>query len=392
MKRSNLLLLGLFLILGIAVVILEKPFSKPVVKTPPELGIMFPDFKSDAIAKMEFGSFGGSTILTKENEKWFVTDEGKNYPADSDAVTKALETVGTLKAKELISTNPAKHVTFQVNASQDTETTDESGNKQPFKMGTLGTEVKMFDKDNNLQAHFFVGKNGAADFMSTYVRKDGTDSVVMVEGYLKAVFGKGAAANWKDRLLSKIDESTYQQIILGEGKDQVVLEAYSDGPAPEQQPASPEGTPAATPPPAAVKWRMTTPLKVELEKKHSDRYVRMFGNFQATDYAPEATDPTEFGFEKPLATAKIVLKDGTEMKFIAGAESKAKPGQFYFKKEGDDRVFLVPKYRIDALQKSAKEITEDDKPKTPEMKPPSKAPDAKSAPKPPQGSTGSSPK
>jgi hypothetical protein len=366
-KRSTMVMMLIFIVLGISVFLLEKPFSEPEKPKTPELGPMYPDFKADEITKVEFGSFGGATTIVKENDKWVVNDNGKNYPADADGISKALDTVATLNAKELISTNPAKHITFQVNGPQQTESTDAEGNKQPFKMGTLGTEVKMMDKDGNLKVHLFVGKNGASDFMSTYVRKDGSDSVVLVDGYLKAIFGKGSTANWKDRTICKIDKEKMSKIVVGEGRDQIVLEAVHENAAPEQPAA--DASAQASPKPVEVKWNMTAPKVAEIDKKQSDRLVSMFQNFLATDYAPDVTNPKDYGFDKPSAVASIYLTDGSEIKIKMGAESADKKGQYFIQRDGDERIFIVPKYRLETLQKNAEDYINPPKSDSPPVKP-----------------------
>ncbi len=341
MSRSHIILVVIFMLLGLAVLMVEQPFSEPEKIQDPDLGKMFPDFDRTKVTEMTFGSFGGETKLIKKDDKWFVEEDGNTFPADMEAVQKVFDTISDMDAKEVVSKNPSKHLTFQVNSPKETKSTDKDGKSEPFRMGTLGTEVILKDQAGKELVHLFVGKNGTVDFMTTYVRKDGSDAVVLVDGYLKAVFGKGSPAGWKDRVICKIDEKSIKKIALGEGKDQIVLESSEESSASEEN-----ATPTEK---KSVVWRLTKPIESETDSGQVGRLVRAFKRFLATDYAPELDDPKEYGFDKPSNVVALTLDDGSEVKFIIGAECKDKKNQFYIRKEGDDRIFIIPKYRLDTF-------------------------------------------
>ncbi len=340
MNRSTIIMIFVFLILGLSVFLVEKPFTEHERELPPELGLMFPDFDRDTVTRMEFGSFGGSTVLVKEADQWQVMDGEQRFPADEEGVDKVLETLESMEAREIISKNPQKHIKFQVNSPQSSESTDADGNSQPFQMGTLGTEVILSGDGDQEMVHLFVGKNGSVDFMTTYVRKEGSPAVVLVEGYLKTVFGKGTAANWKDRTLSKVEPEQIKQVVLGLEPDQIILESYTDSDTVTDSTAS-----------NVPKWKMIAPRDGKLDSKDSDRLVNMFRRFLATDYAEPKDDPAEYGFEAPAGRVELVLHDDSRMVFLFGAESPEKANHNYVKVEGEDRVFVVPKYRLETVQR-----------------------------------------
>ena len=97
MSRSHIFLVVIFILLGMTVLIVEKPFSEPEKVTIPELGILYPDFDSAQIAKMTFGSFGGATELVKKNDEWFVVDQQKEFPADMEAIQKVFDSIKEMK-------------------------------------------------------------------------------------------------------------------------------------------------------------------------------------------------------------------------------------------------------------------------------------------------------
>lgn len=355
-NKTLMIMLAIFIVLGTIVYVLEQPFTEKKTILPPELGVMFPDFKADEIMKMEFGSFSSKTILVRENDAWWVMDKDQKFPCDQSSIDKVFETIQAMDAKQIISTNPGKHMSFEVNSPQETQATDSDGEAKPFNMGTLGTEVILKDGTDAEKVHFFVGKNSSGDFMTTYVRKDKTDAVVLVDGYLKMVFSKPDAAGWKDRNLSKIEKTELTKITLVRGKEQLVFESSS----PEAQPVSPsEDQPTSPPqvsPAAAPEWMMTSPPNIETDPKQIDRLVTIFANLQATDFAPAVTDPSEYGFDPPEIKVVLNKMDGSEITLLFGKESNERKDQFFAKIEGSDRVYIVPKYRMETLRKKPTEF------------------------------------
>ena len=346
-------MLAVFIILGAIVYFMEQPFTEKKPARPPELGLMFPDFKKDDITRMEFGAFSSKIVLIRENDSWLVLDNDQKFPADSASIDKVFETIQTMEARQLISNNPGKHMTFEVNAPQETQASDPDGSSKPFTMGTLGTEVVLKDQNDTEKVHLFVGKNSSSDFMSTYVRKDKSDAVLLVDGYLKMVFSKPDAAGWKDRTLSKVEKTDLARITLTRGKEQLVFE-----PSPqESSTTAAETTPAAEPVKAQpVEWDLIQPANVETDSKQIDRLVGMFANLQATDFAPVVADPVEYGFDPPDIRAVLTKTDGTEITLVFGAECRERKDQFFAKIEGSDRVYIVPKYRMEMLRKKPAEF------------------------------------
>ena len=347
MKRSNLVLLLMFVVLGVAVLILIKPFSEPVKEKPPELGLLFPGFNRDTAAKLEFASLGGSTVIEKDGDSWFVIDNGNKFPADPAALDDVFDTIESLVATELISTNSKKHITFQVNAPQNTTAQGDSAEPQTFKLGTLGTEVIIYSDSGDRLVDLYVGKNGASDFMTTYVRKADSVNVLLADGFLKAKFGKGAPSNWKDRTLLKAEKDEFARFIIGEGDNQVNIEVYDS--------SNDDGT-------SVRSWRMVKPSEMEIESKHSDRLINMFSRFLAVDYAEKLDDPSAYGFETPVGKITVELTDGASYTFTVGAKSKERETNYYIKKSGDNNIYLIPEYRANIFNLKEKDFLPSDSP------------------------------
>lgn len=344
MKHKKMLVLFvIFVILGAVVVIQERSRVKQRESVPSELGLLYPSFVSGNVSSITLGSFGGDVVLTKQDGAWFVEDNGKTFPADREAIDRMFETTETLEAVQLVSQNPDKHISFQVNARKESMITDEDGENRPFSMGTMGTEVKMLNEDGQQAAHFFVGKNGSMDFMSTYIRKAESDAVVLAPGYLKMIYGKGNAAAWKDLLLCQIETDQIASITIDMGKERIVLNQVSE--------STDEQTSGER------RWKMTQPDRGFIDQQNMQRLTTMFKHFRAIDYAEEKTDSSEYGFDTPTAVIELELIDSDQKDvFIFGHESKQNANQYYLQKEGDDSVYLIPQYRIDSIPRSADDL------------------------------------
>lgn len=345
MNKRTLILSIVFILLGVIVYIQETERKQAAVERPPELGLMFPGFDEQAVMTIEYRSFGGSVKLIKDNDKWFVDDDGTLYPADTEAVEKALETTRDLEAVQVISKDPSKHVTFQVNSAQQTTVAGEDGEAKPFTMGTMGTEVVFMDATGNELVHFYIGKNGKADFMSTYVRKEGADEVLLANGYLKMIYGKGSAAAWKDLVICELPPEDIASIRLGSGDDAIILRQVPD-----------ESVQSETP---VMVWEMTKPDRGRIESPMLQRVTGMFRRFRASDFAETVEDEKTYGFDAPTAVVAVTPVEGEERVFVFGAATDDTANQYYFKEEGKDQVYVLPKYRLESVQKSPDDFFEE---------------------------------
>ncbi|MCD4653758.1 DUF4340 domain-containing protein [bacterium] len=344
MNRKFQILILIFIVLGVAVYFRENSRKKKSAEKPAELGLLFPDFDSAEVVSMSFGSFGGSVQLEKEDEKWFVIDDGKKFPADMNAVDKVMETTREMKATQIISRNPAKHMTFQVNAAQETEISDNDGKQKPFTIGTMGTEVTLSGKDATEIAHFYIGKNGSVDFMSTYLRKAGQDEVLLVNGYLKMIYGKGSNSAWKDLLICELQPEEISEIRLGKGSDAIVIGQVINSEDKSLEPGK--------------IWTMIKPDRGVLDSPMLQRITGMFRRFRAAEFADDGKTMAEYGFENPTGQITVKSFEGDERVFLFGNLTDEKSSKYFFKEDGQDQVYVVPKYRLETIQKSADEFFE----------------------------------
>lgn len=345
--KKNLVLLLVFVVLGIIVFMQEDSRKKKSEERPEELGLLYPDFDPDSVKFMTFGSFGGSIELEKEADGWIVIEGENRFPADTEAVQKALDQTRDLEATQIVSKNPEKHVSFQVNASQQAMVAGDQGGQKPFTMGTMGTEVIMKTADGTDVAHFFIGKNGSVDFMTTYIRKDGQDEVLLTNGYLKMIYGKGNATAWKNLTLCALEVDEIERISLHSNNQTITLEQVYDDTDNAVEPAK--------------IWKMTEPDRGKVDNPMLQRMTGMFRRFRAGDFAEKKEDSSLYGFDSSTESVTVKATDSEPRTFVFGNSVDESENQYYLKEQGSDIVYTVPKYRLETIQKSPDDFFEEQK-------------------------------
>jgi hypothetical protein len=313
--KNTLILFILLVVLIVAAVIIENPFSKKSEqKSEEEITALFPGFKIENASKIEIKQMGSESILEKKEGKWIVSS-ANNFPADSDAVQKLLENIRDFKTKEIVSKNTKKQNLFQVN-------------------DMMGIGVKVSDFKGNLLGHVYVGKNGP-NFMTTYIRKEGSDNVILADGYLKTIFDKGRTS-WKDMNIFKLDQNLIEYIRMESPTGKIVCEK------------DPKGI-----------WMVKEPEVFEADKETVDKIAETLATLSTNDY-PEKKELSAYGLDKPESNITFRTKDKKEFNLIVSKEDKNK---FYAKKPDSDLIYSLYKYRITSIFKKVDELRK----KTPEQ-------------------------
>lgn len=181
MKRSTLVLVVVLAVLALAAfLVMQRPGE---TSTSGRSGDMLVEYDSAAVDKLEIIASGGSITLEKEAGTWMLVSPFR-YRADVAAVTGAVGQGRRLELSSLVSTNPGKQSLFLVDST--------------------GTLVKVFEKGVE-RAAFRVGKPGST-FTETYVRREGSDEVHLVEGMLTATFVR-QPNDWRDKKVFSLQES-----------------------------------------------------------------------------------------------------------------------------------------------------------------------------------------
>lgn len=308
MKTKQLLVLvGVLVVLGLLVLILENPFGKSEEqKKVDEAQLLFPFFNKADATKIEIiAAFGlTTTTLVKQNDQWLV-ESMDNYLADQNAVGELLDKIAEMKTIQRASSNPEKQAVFQVDSS--------------------GTEAKLTDASGNTLAHLFAGKT-TPEIFNSYVRAADSNDVYIVQGHLKSTFDKGYRS-WRDRAIFGFLKEDVTHLTIQSEEEEIALQID-----------------------AAGEWQMLKPLASAAEKAEVEAIMDLMSSLEADDFA-ESKDLSEYELDAPKASITAVLKDGSARTLLIGMEES---GSHYVKREDKAQIFELNKGRVEKLiRKSA---------------------------------------
>ncbi len=319
MKSKNaLLLLGIAIVLVVAFLLIEKPFSeKPrglpsgqaeITRVP-----IFQNVSADACARIEISQFNGRTTATlvKADGDWYV-DEERKREADARAVTGLFQALTNVREGEVVSHNPANHPRFQVD---------------PF----TGTHLKFVDATGKVLEDVMIGKM-ATDFSSSYVRKADSDDVLKVNVMLTHMVSRPGADAWRDRMICDYMPDTITALTLQSPDETIQLKKFADG-----------------------TWQIVSPSAQTADTTAVSRYVSSFARLRAASFEDNEDEqpPEAFGLDPAQFSVQVSLQDySSTPTLLIGNEREEPKGQFYVKHLAKDQIFLISSPQLDTLRKS----------------------------------------
>jgi len=319
MKSKNaLLLLGVAIVLALAFLLMEKPFSeKPRGLPSGEAEItrmpIFQNVSADACARIEISQFNGRTTATlvKADGNWYV-DQARKREADARVVTALFQALTNVREGEVVSHNPANHPRFQVD---------------PF----TGTHLKFLDATGNVLEDVMIGKM-ATDFSSSYVRKADSDDVLKVNVMLTHMVSRPGPDAWRDRIICDYMPDTITALTLQSPDETIQLKKFADG-----------------------TWQIVKPAAQTADTDAVSRYVSSFARLRAANFEDnEDEQPLEaFGLDPPQFSIQASLQDYSSTPTLhIGNEREEPKGQYYVKRLAKDQIFLISSPQVDMLRKT----------------------------------------
>ena len=307
--KQLLVLVGILIVLGLLVFILENPFGKSEEqKKVEEAKLLFPFFNKADVAKIEIiAAFGlTTTTLVKQNNQWLV-ESMDNYPADQTAVEELLDKVTEMKTVQRASSNPEKQSVFQVDSS--------------------GVEAKLTDGGGNLLAHLFAGKT-TPEIFNSYVRAADSNDVYIVKGHLKSTFDKGYRS-WRDRTIFAFLKEDVTHLTIRSTEEEIELQID-----------------------AAGAWQMLKPVTSAADGTAVETITDLMSSLETDDFA-ELKDLSEYGLDAPQASITAMLKDGSTRTLLIGGEES---GSHYVKRLDKAQIFELTKTKVDKLIKKSADL------------------------------------
>ena len=198
MKRSTLVLVAILIVLILAaVIVMQRPGEQ---STRAGMGEPLLTLDSAAVDRLEISSAGARVVLAREGGTWMLT-EPIRYRADQNAVGTALSQASHMTITALASSNPQKQGVFQVDST--------------------ATLLRVFEKETE-KAAVRIGKAGPT-YTQTYVRREGSADVHLVDGSLTWTFVK-PAKDWRDRSIYAAAKESVKSVRFQYGDTTFVLD------------------------------------------------------------------------------------------------------------------------------------------------------------------------
>jgi len=248
---------------------------------------------SASVDRIEIRSAAGEPLtLEKQGPDWFITAPIQDK-ADPAPVGEALGHAAAMRVKGIVSTKAAKHGIFQVDST--------------------GTRVT-FGQSGHDPVTVIIGKSGPS-FSETYVRREGSEDVALVDGSLSWVFTK-PLKDWRDRSILTLPAGTVQEIRYLYG-DTAVSVVFADSVW-------------------TVNGRTANQSAVT-------GLISALSSLKGDDFSE--TVPTR----RPTATVSV---SGVTVTFIYDPATK----KYDVSRSGDDRWLVVPDWRANLVLKRAKDL------------------------------------
>jgi hypothetical protein len=196
MKKQQTILLGVFVVLLALFGLQRWQRGKIVVSEPAETVQIDPA----QVTRVAIQRPDGEVELVRDGSGWKMTKPNQ-YAASRDLVDQMLKSVEELKLEDIISSNPAKRATYQVDST--------------------GTAVDLYIGDKPALS-IVVGKS-SADWTHTFVRRKDGDSVYRAEGVLAYNFNR-RPEDWRDKSILDLDADAVQRITMDQPKEKLQVQ------------------------------------------------------------------------------------------------------------------------------------------------------------------------
>lgn len=385
MNAKTLILLGgTFLVLVVAFLVV-KP-SRPQVGEGPGAvtGQLVKDFKPDEARSVKLAKGDQTIQIIKKDDKWVVASKG-DRPADEGRVRGLLDAVREAKVKEdrtgsqeTFELDEKRRLSIQVSGADDKSLASIVAGKSP-DYGTgfvLGDAAKVLLVDQNFADKAQVTTENDKktltedkwyDLKLLRITSDDVIDVAFQKGdqtwrIQKVIEGEGPVKP-KSKDAEKKDETKKDEARAEEKKDAAKAEAEKDGEKKDNEPAKEESKAEEKKEEKKPVWRITEPQDAETNESECNSVGSAIAWLDAKGYADELK-PEEQGFDKPEATTRVVLKDGTTHTIVFGKlvknEKNESDSYVTAKLDGKPQVWKVEKYAFESLTKGLDKLKKEE--------------------------------
>ncbi|MBN8705152.1 MAG: DUF4340 domain-containing protein [Bacteroidetes bacterium] len=250
--------------------------------------------ESGSITSLELKTNAESILLSKKDSVWMITSP-ISEPADPEKMTEIIRLITEAMMVAPISENPEKQHIFGV---------DSLGKKL---IVSSGSEEKLF----------WVGNPGP-DMISTYIRKDGQNEVMIFTGNLGSIFSP--VGEFRNKNLLKLQPDSVGKVEVTSTIESFVMVKDS------------------------ADW-LISGLKIDPEKLQP--FVSSLNRLDA-DYIADSLSAKSINYPQSLTLSITSGNQKHELKFYKIPERM----EYAVTRSGSDKVYLISDWKVDRLNKS----------------------------------------
>ncbi|MFH1667724.1 MAG: DUF4340 domain-containing protein [Candidatus Komeilibacteria bacterium] len=255
------------------------------------------------VTKIEIKQMDTTNVLAKQGDFWVVASSNDAL-ANQVYFSDIWQALDQLNVTEVASTNPANQADLQVDGS--------------------GLVVQLF-ADDEVFSHFYIGRNGPGTMPSSYLRFEGENKVYLVDILLTRLFGY---LEWRDLIVSQIDSETINELKWNDGLHFVKEE---DG------------------------WKMLTPEEKGIDEAQLTELLVSLGDLKAIDIAE--IKMTDLDAESSSFAIEVKTSNNGLWRFAFWQHNlESGDYDYYAIREGSDTVYVMSKYVVENLLKSASQF------------------------------------
>ncbi len=255
--------------------------------------------EADSLLRVEIARGDTSIVFERKGNRWELTHP-LSYPADQTGLESLCKGLTELELGEIISTNPAKFPTFQV---------DERN----------GVEVRAYGREAEPLISVILGKMGR-DFQHCYVRFPQGSQVHIARGPSRFVADR-KVDDWRDKGIISFEKESAVEIAYQYPKMKGFTLVRQDG-----------------------KWLLGGK---EADSTAVSTVLGLLSNFRADGFR-------DGGDISPQLTITVTLEDKAQEKVTLGKEEEK--GKHLVKREGSETAFWIYSWKVERLRKSRRDF------------------------------------
>ena len=313
MIRERVWVSGALLIVAVLLIVGWEKGLKPRRELKQERSSQtFSSLDPKQVYKIEISRGEKKDILSKRDNSWVVeTDQG--YPADGEAIGKALEAAKKLNCNQEVASGESEYARFDLEKDK-------------------ALEVKIFGVKDKPLADFFVGKRGST-YESSYFRKADEQKVCLAYQNLITSFDR-TNDTWRDKNILNFSAADCKTLKISDGSTVLWLDKDVK----------------------ANKWELLEAQNRKLAATWAvDGICQTLAKLKTQAFP--MTPPSEAGIENSTKKITVTLVGGNNYTIIVGAPAKGKEN-YYVKREDVPAVYELTQWQVNGLFKKRDELLE----------------------------------